>query len=125
MERQPQQVLGSPVDVPVPSEDSNRSTDLEHKCTAATPPPKPPQSQESCRVSPVPGELRKPGTPDRLKVPKAFKYPERYRSPTDLMVSPVTKGLLARSRKGGAVLPPSKDQLKVPDLQVQDAGLFH
>lgn len=23
-------------------------------------------------------ELRKPVTPDRLRVPKAFKYPERY-----------------------------------------------
>ncbi|XP_030465340.1 uncharacterized protein LOC115684648 [Syzygium oleosum] len=124
-QQQQQQVLDSPVDVPVLSENCNRSANLEHKCTTAAPPPKPPQSQESCRVSPVPGELRKPSTPDRLKVPKAFKYPERYRSPTDLMVSPVTKGLLARSRKGGAVLPPSKDQLKVPDLRVQDAGLFH
>ncbi|KAF8012870.1 hypothetical protein BT93_I0896 [Corymbia citriodora subsp. variegata] len=118
-----QQLLDSPVDAAVLSENNSKNANLEHKC--ATPPPKPPQPQESCRISPVPGELRKPTTPDRLKVPKAFKYPERYRSPTDLMVSPVTKGLLARSRKGGVVLPPSKDQLKVPDLRVQDAGLFH
>ncbi|KAL3723365.1 hypothetical protein ACJRO7_035538 [Eucalyptus globulus] len=118
-----QVVLDSPVDVAVLSENGSKNADSERKC--ATPPPKPPQSQESRQISPVPGELRKPATPDRLKVPKAFKYPERYRSPTDLMVSPVTKGLLARSRKGGVVLPPSKDQLKVPDLRVQDAGLFH
>ncbi|KAM7279504.1 hypothetical protein ACFE04_006638 [Oxalis oulophora] len=54
-------------------------------------------------------ELRKLFTPDRLKVPKAFKYPERYRSPTDAMMSPITKGLLARNRKPAAValLPPS------------------
>ena len=37
----------------------------------------------------------------------------RYTSPTDLMVSPVTKGLLARSKKGGALLPPGKSQTKV------------
>lgn len=30
----------------------------------------------------------------------------RYTSPTDMMMSPVTKGLLARNRKGGALLPP-------------------
>lgn len=30
-----------------------------------------------------------------------------------MMVSPVTKGLLARARRGGALLPPSKDQLEV------------
>ncbi|KAK4799926.1 hypothetical protein SAY86_025291 [Trapa natans] len=68
-------------------------------------------------------ELRKPTTPDLLKVPKAFKYPERYRSPTDMMVSPVTKGLLARTRRGGALLPPSKDQLKFQDI-VQENELF-
>ncbi|XP_030547960.1 uncharacterized protein LOC115753474 isoform X2 [Rhodamnia argentea] len=118
-----QQVVDSPVSVAVLSENNSKSnTSLEHKCTTTTPPPKPPQSQESCRISRVPGELRRPCTPDRLKVPKAFKYPE---SPTDLMVSPVTKGLLARSRKGGIVLPPSKDQLKVPGSLVPDAGLFH
>ncbi|KAG8662366.1 hypothetical protein MANES_01G096000v8 [Manihot esculenta] len=61
-------------------------------------------------------DLRKSSTPDRLKVPKAFKYPERYRSPTDLMVSPITKGLLARNRKGGGgggLLPPSMNQPRV------------
>ncbi|XVF16753.1 hypothetical protein REPUB_Repub10bG0059400 [Reevesia pubescens] len=59
-------------------------------------------------------DLRKPCTPDRLNVPKAFKYPERYRSPTDSMMSPVTKGLLARNRKGGvSLLPPSINQTKL------------
>ncbi|KAK8587818.1 hypothetical protein V6N13_086790 [Hibiscus sabdariffa] len=57
--------------------------------------------------------LRKTSTPDRLKVPKAFKYPERYTSPTDSMMSPVTKGLLARNRKaGGSLLLPSINQTR-------------
>ncbi|KAA0061342.1 uncharacterized protein E5676_scaffold692G00200 [Cucumis melo var. makuwa] len=50
-------------------------------------------------------ELPKNGTPNRLKLPIAFKYPERYKSPTDLMISPISKGLLARTRKGAV---PSK-----------------
>lgn len=37
----------------------------------------------------------------------------RYRSPTDLMISPVSKGLLARNRKTGSLLPPAKIQPKV------------
>ncbi|KAF3444860.1 hypothetical protein FNV43_RR14553 [Rhamnella rubrinervis] len=78
-----------------------------------TPPPIQ-QADENSQICLNSGnDLRKTVTPDRLKVPKAFKYPERYTSPTDLMVSPVTKGLQARSRKGGALLPPSKNQLKV------------
>ncbi|XP_020230258.1 uncharacterized protein LOC109811033 [Cajanus cajan] len=70
-------------------------------------------------------ELRKPVTPDRLRVPKAFKYPERYTSPTDSMMSPVTKGLLARTKRGGAVLPPGKIQPpKILDMPLQDVGPF-
>ncbi|KAJ0099213.1 hypothetical protein Patl1_21742 [Pistacia atlantica] len=65
-------------------------------------------------------ELKKTNTPDRLKVPKAFKY----RSPTDAMMSPVSKGLLARNRKGGVLLPPSISQPKIQELLVQDVGLF-
>ncbi|KAK8565992.1 hypothetical protein V6N13_021062 [Hibiscus sabdariffa] len=69
-------------------------------------------------------DLRKTCTPDRLKVPKAFKYPERYRSPTDSMMSPVTKGILARNRKaGGSLLPPSINQTKIHELRAQDVGL--
>ncbi|KAL4361985.1 hypothetical protein GQ457_04G033110 [Hibiscus cannabinus] len=66
-------------------------------------------------------DLRKTCTPDRLKVPKAFRYPERYRSPTDSMMSPVTKGILARNRKaGGSLLPPSINQTKIHELRAQD-----
>ncbi|CAA2990146.1 Hypothetical predicted protein [Olea europaea subsp. europaea] len=55
----------------------------------------------------------KAGTPDRLKVPKAFKYQEKYTSPTDRLMSPVTRVLLARSKKGSKILPPSTNQPKV------------
>ncbi|KAL4652853.1 hypothetical protein ACB092_01G261400 [Castanea dentata] len=85
----------------------------------------PPQIQQNDENNRNPSnDLRKPSTPERLKVPKAFKFPERYRSPTDSMMSPVTKGLLARSRKGGMLLPPSINQTKIQDLHVQDVGLF-
>eukprot|EP00258_Populus_trichocarpa_P003862 XP_002305356.1 uncharacterized protein LOC7463027 isoform X2 [Populus trichocarpa] len=67
-------------------------------------------------------DLRKSSAPYHLQVPKAFKFPERYRSPTDLMISPITKGLLARNRKGGALLPPSLNQPKVQDVEVQGGG---
>ncbi|KAL8140842.1 hypothetical protein V2J09_006863 [Rumex salicifolius] len=62
------------------------------------------------------------GTPERLKVPKAFKHPERYMSPTDRMISPVSKGLiLARRRRPGSLLPPSMNQpSKIKDLQSED-----
>ncbi|EOY03678.1 hypothetical protein QQP08_014285 [Theobroma cacao] len=85
----------------------------------------PPQNQQIDQNSQdSSNDLKKTCTPDRLKVPKAFKYPERYRSPTDSMMSPVTKGLLARNRKGGAsLLPPSINQTKIHELRVQDVGL--
>ncbi|KAJ1376136.1 hypothetical protein SESBI_50259 [Sesbania bispinosa] len=93
----------------------------EPECKTPTPPVQQPQQNDHNSSH----ELRKPVTPDRLRVPKAFKYPERYTSPTDLMVSPVTKGLLARSKKGGgALLPPGKYQPKIPDMCLQDAGPF-
>ncbi|GLJ54102.1 hypothetical protein SUGI_1158550 [Cryptomeria japonica] len=40
-------------------------------------------------------------TPPNVKVPpkKLFGFPERYRSPTDSIMSPTTRGLLARNRK--------------------------
>ncbi|KDP27245.1 hypothetical protein JCGZ_19944 [Jatropha curcas] len=89
-------------------------------------PVKEPMKSEDCKTPPPlqdskslnsSNDLRKNCTPDPLKVPKAFKYPERYRSPTDLMVSPVTKGILARNRKGvgGSLLPPSMNQTKVQE----------
>ncbi|KAF8399598.1 hypothetical protein HHK36_015467 [Tetracentron sinense] len=68
----------------------------------------PPQTPQSDQKSPNSGnDLRKTGTPDRLIVPKAFNYPERYRSPTDLMMSPISKCLLARTRKAPSLLDPS------------------
>ena len=51
-----------------------------------TPPKAPVQTpaapEPECKTPTTPvnssNELRKPVTPDRLRVPKAFKYPERY-----------------------------------------------
>ncbi|XP_021770953.1 uncharacterized protein LOC110735112 [Chenopodium quinoa] len=61
------------------------------------------------------------GTPDRLKLPKPFKYPERYTSPTDNILSPISKGLLGRkSRRGGALLPPSIIRSKIQELRSPD-----
>ncbi|CAH2055321.1 unnamed protein product [Thlaspi arvense] len=68
--------------------------------------------------------MKKIVTPDRLRLPVAFKHPERYRSPTDAMVSPVTKGLLARSRKAsGSLIPPSFNLTKIQDLRKPESGL--
>ncbi|XP_038700908.1 uncharacterized protein LOC119997793 [Tripterygium wilfordii] len=100
-------------------------------CNTPPPPPPPPpqdplkeQNSRSCSGDVKMGNM---GTPERLKVPKAFKYPERYRSPTDLMMSPVSKGLLlAKNRKGsGVLLPPSLNQTnqKIQDDDIKDAGL--
>ncbi|KAH9676769.1 Hydroxyproline-rich glycoprotein family protein [Citrus sinensis] len=103
------------------------------------PAPEPESSRSSCQLimateeyktktHPQPQESRKTNTPDRLKVPKAFKYPEseRYRSPTDSMMSPVTKGLLARHRKGPALLlPPTINHQQIQELLVQNVGLLH
>ncbi|KAG6607098.1 hypothetical protein SDJN02_00407 [Cucurbita argyrosperma subsp. argyrosperma] len=60
--------------------------------------------------------LPKNGTPNRLKVPKAFKYHERYTSPTDLMMSPITKGLLARTRKGA--VPSKMHELRISEMSL-------
>ncbi|KAJ9540591.1 hypothetical protein OSB04_027097 [Centaurea solstitialis] len=80
--------------------------------------------------SPIPaagGGSAKIVTPDRLTVPKAFKYPEMYKSPTDQIMSPVSKGLLARtkSNKSSGLLPPSitrNQQQKVPASKFQDSA---
>ncbi|GJS10555.1 hypothetical protein Tco_0367351 [Tanacetum coccineum] len=66
-------------------------------------------------------------TPDRLTVPKAFKYPEMYKSPTDQIMSPISKGLLARtkSKKAFGLLPPSVNGIQPHKLQAskfQDLG---
>ncbi|XP_010551811.1 PREDICTED: uncharacterized protein LOC104822332 [Tarenaya hassleriana] len=84
-------------------------------------PPRPLAPTGDCGYEP----MKKICTPDRLSVPKAFKFPERYRSPTDAMMSPVTKGLLARNRKApGSLLPPSLNQTKIQDLRTPETGLF-
>ncbi|CAA0828364.1 hydroxyproline-rich glycoprotein family protein [Striga hermonthica] len=70
----------------------------------------------------------KTGTPDRLKVPaEPFKYLERYTSPTDQMMSPVTRRIIARSKKGIKLLPPSNaiaNQPKIQGLRLQEPGMF-
>ncbi|PIN14542.1 hypothetical protein CDL12_12838 [Handroanthus impetiginosus] len=84
----------------------------------------PPQNQTKTEKTQSPiCNSGKNGTPDRLKVPKAFKYQERYTSPTDQMVSPITRGILARSRKGSKLLPPSLNQPKIEGLQFRESGL--
>ncbi|KAL6287745.1 hypothetical protein ACE6H2_012135 [Prunus campanulata] len=98
-----------------------QSSEMMNFSECITPPPPPLQHKDENSQNSG-NDLRKPTTPDRLKVPKAFKYPERYTSPTDLMMSPVTKGLLARNRKGGALLPPSKNLLKPQDSVSADLG---
>ncbi|KAL5725817.1 hypothetical protein ACHQM5_008916 [Ranunculus cassubicifolius] len=61
--------------------------------------------------------------PNPLNVPKAFKYPERYMSPTDQMVSPISKGLIARRRKVGPILPPALNPPKMVDQGCQSVGV--
>lgn len=46
-------------------------------------PPPPPVHHHHHKPS---NELRKPVTPDHLKLPKAFKYPERYHLEFDSML---------------------------------------
>ena len=59
-----------------PPEAPIQSQTIDSECKTPTPIRKTPDAndQDSCR------ELRKPAsvTPDRLRVPKEFKYPERY-----------------------------------------------
>ncbi|KAG9140102.1 hypothetical protein Leryth_021126 [Lithospermum erythrorhizon] len=90
-----------------------------------TPPPPHPMSQPNNSSSKIISGINsgKTGTPDRLKVPKAFKFAERYTSPTDLMMSPITKGLLARSKKTSVLLPPTKTPHKVHSFKIQEIGV--
>ncbi|KAJ8643816.1 hypothetical protein MRB53_005564 [Persea americana] len=59
---------------------------------------------------------RDSSAPDPSKVPKAFAFTERYMSPTDRIISPVSKGLLARNRKLSVLLPPTKTPSKAMDI---------
>jgi len=50
---------------------------MESQCkTTPTPPLPPPSPVDHHKLPSI--ELRKPVTPDHLKLPKPFKYPERY-----------------------------------------------
>jgi len=53
-------------------------------------------------------DVKRKVVPNPVKVParSAMSYPERYMSPTDSLVSPVTKGVLARNRKPMRLLNP-------------------
>ncbi|KAI7729622.1 hypothetical protein M8C21_003916 [Ambrosia artemisiifolia] len=89
-----------------------------------TPPPVQPLMMNSPASASGSGKI---GTPNRLSVPKAFKYPEMYKSPTDQIMSPVSKGLLARTKslKSSTLLPPSSSRSqehKVPCSRFQDVG---
>ncbi|KAK9671348.1 hypothetical protein RND81_12G023800 [Saponaria officinalis] len=114
------QPLNEMVNISTPLKERNQSLEVKVECK--TPPSAPKQviddtsnTIDNCKCKPSPALC----TPDRLKVPKPFKYPERYTSPTDHMMSPISKGLLARSRRGGALLPPSKTLSKVNELRSQ------
>ncbi|KAI3932529.1 hypothetical protein MKW92_047524, partial [Papaver armeniacum] len=46
-----------------------------------------------------------------------------YMSPTDKLMSPVSKGLLARSKRPGSLIPPSANPPKILDKCFQDVGV--
>ncbi|KAF5735597.1 Hydroxyproline-rich glycoprotein family protein [Tripterygium wilfordii] len=113
MENSSEPTLKSPI--------KTKNIDLE--CNTPPPPSQDPLKDQNFQSSGT-EKLGKIGTPDRLKVPKAFNYPERYRSPTDSMMSPVSKGLLlAKNRKGsGMLLPPSLNHTKIQDVEIKDVS---
>jgi len=61
-------MLKTPPKVPIQAQKS------EPECKTPTPPQQPHQNKDRNSSN----ELRKPVTPDLLRVPKAFKYQERY-----------------------------------------------
>ncbi|ERN07523.1 hypothetical protein AMTRI_Chr10g226060 [Amborella trichopoda] len=83
-----------------------------------------PQDHRIIRIPIEDGRNNSP--PILAEVPKqrTFRFPERYRSPTDLMVSPVSKGLLARNRKHGIILPPTTNASKILESSFKDVGLL-
>ncbi|PWA48035.1 hypothetical protein CTI12_AA494620 [Artemisia annua] len=50
------------------------------------------------QTSPRKSPASNTSVPSPLIVPKAFKYPEMYASPTDSIISPVSKDILARTK---------------------------
>ncbi|KFK37672.1 hypothetical protein AALP_AA3G013600 [Arabis alpina] len=113
------------------SPQSNLKTQPDHQETTDLSSESPPRlvpetepNQDSPSKATTNEPMKKIGTPDRLRVPVALKYQERYRSPTDAMMSPVTKGLLARNRKAsGSLLPPSFNLTKIQDQRKPESGL--
>ncbi|XP_042498999.1 uncharacterized protein LOC122077202 [Macadamia integrifolia] len=101
---------------------NNKLSIQSENCTSAdgTPPPHPASLRD--QRSQNSGNGTHKVTPDPLKVPEAFKHQERYKSPTDFMMSPVSKGLLARSRKTGSHLPPAENPPKLQNPRFQDSG---
>ncbi|KAL8231472.1 hypothetical protein R6Q57_001250 [Mikania cordata] len=59
--------------------------------------------------------------PSPLVVPKAFKYPEMYMSPTDSIISPVSKGILARSRSRKSSIPLRNSSKQTNKHKIQDS----
>ncbi|KAI3669953.1 hypothetical protein L6452_41467 [Arctium lappa] len=81
-----------------------------------SPPSQPPPTPPLATAAPTP-----------LIVPKAFKYPEMYLSPTDLIMSPVSKGILARTRSKKSSHPlqsssTSKEQHKIQVSKFEEMG---
>ncbi|KAH7652332.1 hypothetical protein IHE45_19G010500 [Dioscorea alata] len=60
----------------------------------------PSMAKQTPPLNPNPKQI-KSITPVHLQVPKQSEFPERYMSPTDMIISPVSKGLLARNQKKG------------------------
>ncbi|KAL6012013.1 hypothetical protein ACLOJK_002484 [Asimina triloba] len=74
----------------------------------------PPQTLQTVQRSPIVGGAGLKNTaPHFITGSKAFNFTERYMSPTDRILSPISKGLLARNRKAGQLLPPSKTPPKI------------
>ncbi|KAF8104169.1 hypothetical protein N665_0177s0025 [Sinapis alba] len=98
----------SNLETPLKTQPDNHEVTILNSESPPQPLPATVKNQESPPRASINDSMKKIVTPDRLRVPVAFKHPERYRSPTDAMMSPVTQGLLARSRKpSGSLIPPS------------------
>ncbi|CAH1420957.1 unnamed protein product [Lactuca virosa] len=63
-------------------------------------------------------------TPTPLIIPKVFKYPEMYTSPTDLIMSPVSKGILARTTSKKSSLPLLNSSTTNKEQHKMEASMF-
>ncbi|XP_031493006.1 uncharacterized protein LOC116259366 [Nymphaea colorata] len=115
--------MGKELNIPPVQETQQQDTSPAEKTPVLLPP-----ADADQRPPLTADNAQKNSSPDPVDVPKrkAFKYLDRYRSPTDLMMSPVSRGLLARNRKTAA-LPMheiNQQQKKVLESKSQDAGFF-